>query len=76
MSEQEIRNVADEADIIIDGYTYTKQEDGTIRVLNLNNTDEACVLDKSGEMIEASMSDEVLFRVKAYYFKNRELMEV
>ena len=76
MSEQEIRNVADEADIIIDGYTYTKQEDGTIRVLNLNNTDEACVLDKSGEMIETSMSDEVLFRVKAYYFKNRELMEV
>ncbi len=44
-------------------------------MLNLNNTDEACLLNKDGEMIEAAMDDEVLFKVQAYYAQNKELME-
>ena len=75
MSEKEIISIADNADMIINGFSYTLSEDGFIRVLNLNNTDEACLLNKDGEMIEAAMDDEVLFKVQAYYAQNKELME-
>jgi hypothetical protein len=75
MSEKEIISIADNADMIINGFSFTINEDGFIRVLNLNNTDEACLLNKDGEMIEAAMDDEVLFKVQAYYAQNKELME-
>ena len=75
MSEKEIISIADSADMIINGFSYTLAEDGFIRVLNLNNQDEACLLNKDGEMIETSMDDEVLFKVQAYYVQNKELME-
>ena len=75
MSEKEIISIADNADMIINGFSFTINEDGFIRVLNLNNTDEACLLNKDGEMIEAAMDDEVLFKVQAYYAQNKEFME-
>ena len=75
MSEKEIISIADNADMIINGFSFTINEDGFIRVLNLNNTDEACLLNKDGEMIEAAMDDEVLFKVQAYYAQNKDLME-
>ena len=75
MSEKEIISIADNADMIINGFSFTINEDGFIRVLNLNNTDEACLLNKDGEMIETAMDDEVLFKVQAYYAQNKELME-
>lgn len=75
MSEKEIISIADNADMIINGFSFTVNEDGFIRVLNLNNTDEACLLNRDGEMIEAAMDDEVLFKVQAYYAQNKELME-
>ena len=75
MSEKEIISIADYADMIINGFSFTINEDGFIRVLNLNNTDEACLLNKDGEMIEAAMDDEVLFKVQAYYAQNKDLME-
>ena len=75
MSEKEIISIADNADMIINGFSFTANEDGFIRVLNLNNTDEACLLNKDGEMIEAAMDDEVLFKVQAYYAQNKEFME-
>ena len=75
MSEQEIINIANDADMIINGFSFTINNEGFIKVLNLNNTDEACVLNREGEMIEAAMDDEMLFRVQAYFMQNRELME-
>ena len=45
MSENEIKLVADQADMIIAGYSFTKDENNNIRILNLENTDEACVLE-------------------------------
>lgn len=39
MSEKEIISIADNADMIINGFAFTVNEDGFIRVLNLNNTD-------------------------------------
>lgn len=75
MSEKEIVNIAENADIIVNGFSFTADEQGLVHVLNLNNPDEACLLNKDGEMVETSMEDEVLFKVQAYYAQNRELME-
>ena len=75
MSEQEIINIANDANMIINGFSFTYNDEGFIKILNLNNTKEACVLNKEGEMIEAAMDDEMLFRVQAYFEQNRELME-
>lgn len=74
MSEKEIDNIADQANMIIAGYAFTKIEN-EIRVLNLNNTKEACVLSLDGEMYSTNMDDVTLSLVQAYYQKNRQFME-
>ena len=74
MSEKEIGAIADRADMIIAGYAFTKEND-EIRVLNLNNTKEACVLSVEGEMLSTNMNDVTLSLVQAYYRKNRQFME-
>ena len=76
MSEEMIQIIADNADMIIAGFSYTLQENGTVRVLNLENTDQACVLTFDGTMLETSMDDITLATVQAYYLKNKEFMEV
>lgn len=75
MPEQELKKIADGADMIVAGYSFTKDEDGNIRILNLENTDEACLLQKDGEMLETTMDDITLLKVQAYYLKNKEFME-
>ena len=42
----DIMTVADKADMIINGYAFTKEND-FIRILNLNNPDKAVVIDKN-----------------------------
>ncbi|MCD7762729.1 MAG: hypothetical protein LUI14_05940 [Lachnospiraceae bacterium] len=71
----DIKKVADEANMIIAGYAFTKKGD-RIRVLNLNNTSRAAVLSLDGEILEACMPDIELTIVSNYYNKNREFMEV
>lgn len=75
MSDIEIQRIADNADMIIAGYAYTKTEDGTIRVINLYNIEEACVLMPDGTMLETTMDDITLLKTQAYYLKNKEFME-
>lgn len=75
MPDSLIQSIADHADMIIAGYSFTAMENGFIRVLNLEKPEEACVLDKDGEMIETTMNDFVLALVQAYYTNNREFME-
>lgn len=74
MPENEIKKIADQSDMIVAGYSFTK-EDGFIRVLNLENTDEACLLDIDGTMLETTMNDITLLKVQSYYLKNKEFME-
>ncbi|MCD8124316.1 MAG: hypothetical protein LUE23_04655 [Lachnospiraceae bacterium] len=71
----DIKKIADEADMIISGYAFTRTGD-KIRVLNLNNTSRAAVLAVDGEILEASMPDIELTIVSNYYNQNREFMEV
>ena len=69
-----ILEVADAAEVIVNGYAFTK--DGTnVKVLNLNRPDKAAVLSKDGEVLETSMDDVELDIVVDYYKQNRKYME-
>lgn len=70
----DIKCIADKADMIINGYAFTKCNEG-YQVLNLNKPNSAVVLSISGDVIETSMDDIEIEIVKDYYKKNRELME-
>lgn len=70
----DIKKVADEADMIINGYAFTKCEEG-FRVLNLNRPDRAIVISPEGETLETSMDDIEIQIVKDYYRNNKKFME-
>lgn len=57
----DVIDVADRADMIINGYAFTKEAD-FIKVLNLNNPEKAVMIDKTGDVLETSMDDiEILY---------------
>ncbi len=70
----DVMQVADKADMIINGYAFTKEDD-VIRVLNLNNPEKAVMIDKLGDVLETSMDDIEIQIVKTYWDKNKSLME-
>lgn len=63
----DIKDVADKADMIINGYAFTKDND-YIRVLNLNHTNRAAVIYKD-EIVETNMDDIEEQIVLDYYKK-------
>lgn len=70
----DIFKVADEADLIVNGYAFTKCEEG-YRILNLNRPDQAVVLSEDGETLETTMDDIQIQIVKDYYKKNKKFLE-
>lgn len=70
----DVIQIADKADLIVNGYAFTRQGD-FYRVLNLNNPNHAVVLSKDGEVIETSMDDIEIYIVKDYFFRNKKYME-
>lgn len=64
-----IIEIADAADMIVNGYAFTKDGEN-IRVLNLNNPKKAAYLNKNGDVLETSMDDIELDIVSEYYQKN------
>ena len=70
----EIEKVAQNADFIVNGYSFICEDD-KVRVLNLNNTARAAVLDKDGEVLETSMDDIEISIVRAYWEKNKQFAE-
>ncbi len=75
MLEFKLKEIADNADMVVAGYSFTKGDDGFIRILNLNNPEQACMLSRNGEMLETTMDDITLLKVQAYYLKNKEFLE-
>lgn len=75
MPESKLKEIADSATMIVAGYAFTCIEGGLVRVLNLANPEEACVLQADGTMVETTMNDITLLKVQAYYLKNKEFME-
>lgn len=73
MMQLNVKDVADNADMIINGYAYTRDGD-YIRVLNLNCLNHAAVIYKD-EIVETNMDDIEIQIVLDYYNKNKEFIE-
>jgi len=70
----DIKTIADKADIIINGYAFTLEDD-RIRVLNLNSPDKAVVFSADGEVLETTMDDIELSIACRYLQQNQKYME-
>ena len=70
----ELEKVVQSADFIVNGYSFDCNAD-VVRVLNLNDTSKAAVLNKSGEVFETSMDDIEISIVLAYWNKNKQFAE-
>lgn len=73
MVQLDVKNIADKADMIVNGYAFTKEGD-YIRVLNLNCINHAAVI-YNGQVIETNMDDIEKQIVLDYFKANREFME-
>lgn len=67
-----MKEIADRADMIINGYAYTR-DDGYVRVLNLNYKNHAAVIYKD-RIVETNMDDIENQIVLDYYIANKEFM--
>jgi len=68
-----ILEVADAAEVIVNGYAFTKAGNN-VKVLNLNKPSKAAYLSLDGEVLETSMDDVELDIVIEYYYRNRKYM--
>lgn len=71
---KDIKQIADAADMIINGYAFTRCPEGC-RVLNLNRPDRAAVFSTEGKVLETSMDDIEVRIAGDYLEKNRRFME-
>ena len=69
----DIKDIADKADMIINGYAFTKDNEW-VRVLNLNCINHAAVI-LNDKIIETNMDDVENEIVMDYYNRNKQFME-
>lgn len=69
-----IKEIADRADMIVNGYAFTREKDW-INILNLNNPEKALVITEDGKVLETTMDDIEIHIVLEYWNKDREFME-
>ena len=69
-----IKEIADKADMIVNGYAFTR-ENNQIRILNLNNLEKALVISEDGKVLETTMDDIEIRIVLDYWDSYREFME-
>ena len=70
----DVKRLADEDDVIINGYAFFKHELG-VRVLNLNDTIHAAVFSRENEMLETTMDDIEISIVRDYLERSWKYME-
>lgn len=70
----DIKTIADKADVIVNGYAFTRIDD-RIQVLNLNSPDKAAVFGTDGDVIETTMDDIELSIMSRYLQQNLKYME-
>lgn len=68
-----VKEIADKADMIINGYAFTKDEN-YIRVLNLDRINHAAVI-LNDQIVETNMDDIESQIVLDYYKNNKQFME-
>ena len=69
-----IKEIADKADMIVNGYAFTR-ENNQIRILNLNNLEKALVISEDGKVLETTMDDIEIRIVLDYSNSDCEFME-
>ncbi|MBD5465921.1 MAG: hypothetical protein HDR22_08925 [Lachnospiraceae bacterium] len=69
----DIKDIADKADMIINGYAFTKDNE-RVRVLNLNCINHAAVI-LNDKIVETNMDDVENEIVMDYYNHNKQFME-
>lgn len=74
MPETRIREIADNADMIIRGYAFTKNGD-SIRIFNLNDKESSMVIAPDGTMFETNMNEIEQALVLDIWCKNAKYME-
>lgn len=70
----DVKQIADEAEVIIDGYAFSKYENG-YRVLNLNAPSKAAVFSGDGTVLETTMNDIELHIASKYLRASLKYME-
>lgn len=75
MREEDITYIADNANFIVCGYAFSRQEDGFISILNLNHPDCMMIINDNGEIIETNMDPIEQQIVKDLCRKNLQFME-
>ena len=70
----DIKTIADNADIIINGYAFTRKND-SIHVLNLSNPSKAVVFSLDGKVLETTMDDIELSITSRYLQQSLKYME-
>ena len=73
MMQINVKNIADKADMIINGYAFTKEGE-YVRILNLNCLNHAAVIYKD-RVVETNMDDIETQIALDYYEKNKRFME-
>ncbi len=68
-----VKDVADKADMIINGYAFTKNGE-YIRILNLDNINRAAVI-LNDKIVETNMDDIEAQITLDYYENNKQFME-
>ena len=69
------KKIADEADVIIDGYAFIKKKDNRITIVNLNREGHAALIFPSGEVVETSMDEIELSIAMDYLERAKSYME-
>ena len=57
MPEKELQKIAENAKIIVNGYAFSKRDDGFISILSLDHPDCAMVINNEFEIIETNMDE-------------------
>ena len=73
MSDAELKEIADGADVIINGYAFSRAGE-LLRVLNLNNPRSAAVFAAGGECVETTMDDVELSIASGYLIRARQYL--
>ena len=74
MQSDELQQIADNADMIIRNYAFTRKN-GNISVFNLRHPDHAMVIAEDGKMLESNMDDVEQALVQDIWKKDSVFME-
>lgn len=75
MTNKQIKKLADEANMIINGYAFFNYELG-YKIINLNNPVKATNISFDNEILETTMDDIEISIIKDYLKKNKKYMEL